>query len=131
MKHTILYLDDNPSLTTAVREYLVKAGFEVDCAHNVEEAKDRVSRKSYSIVLIDLRLSPAGALDGFDFACQLQEQSPWMLLVVFSACLTPDIEVETIRRRMKVISKPTPLPALRAMISTYLREKYPLYPAFS
>lgn len=128
MKHTILYLDDNPSLTAAVSEYLAKAGYEVDCAHNIEEATTRILQKTYSIVLVDLRLSAAGSLDGFDFACKLQKEAPWMLLVLFSACLTPDIELETIRRRMKVISKPTPLPALRAMIGTYLREKYPLYP---
>lgn len=131
MKHAILYLDDNARLTAAVSEYLAKAGFEVDCAHNVEEARHRVSQKPYSVVLVDLRLSAANSLDGFDFACRLQEQAPWMLVVLFSACLTPDIELETMRRGMKVISKPTPLPALRAMITTYLREKYPLYPAFS
>ena len=128
MKHSILYVDDNKSLTAAVSEYLGRAGYEVDCAHTIAEAKARFSQKTYSMVLVDLKLSTTATLEGLEFACAIRDQSPWTPLALFSACISPEVEVETIRRKMKIICKPTPLPALRAMISTYLRERYPLYP---
>lgn len=128
MKHTILYLEDSPEMAEAVCAYLAKAGYEVDWVHNVKDARDLVSRRRYSMVLVDLRLSNSNrTLEGFQFACELQERRQSPLVVLFSACFTPEIEVETLRRRMKLISKPTPLPALRAMVSTYLRERYPTY----
>lgn len=128
MKHSILLLDDDHTLTAAVSEYLCKAGYDVDCAHTLEDARYRVAQKSYSAALVDLNLSGAGSREGFDFACHLQGRAPGMLLVLFSGLLTPEIEIETVRRRMKVIAKPTPLPALRAIVSTYLRQRYPISP---
>lgn len=130
-KHSILYLEDNAYLTAAVAEYLKKAGYEVDCVHNIEDARDRVANRAYSLALLDLRLTRKGTLDGFQFASELEQRSPSTMLVIFSGCLTPEIEHETRRRNIKVISKPTPLPALRAIISTYLRERYLLHSASS
>jgi DNA-binding response OmpR family regulator len=130
VKHNILYLDDNESLTSVVSEYLSASGYTVDCAHTVAEASRLFSQRVYSMVLIDLSIS-GQSLDGFEFACRLQDYSPWTPLMLFSACITPQVEVETIKRRIKIVSKPKPLPELRAIISAYLNEKYPRVPVRS
>ncbi len=126
MKHSILYLEDNVRVAEAVREYLGAVGYAVDCAHTVEQAWAKIPTKTYSLVLVDLRLSTA-ALDGFEFACRLRDRSPWVPLILFTAYISPEVEVAMIERKMQAIAKPKPLPELANIITGYLREKYPAH----
>ena len=86
MKHDILFLDDNETLTALIADYLDRHGYTVYRAHNVAQATALLSKRVYSMVLIDIRLS-GNSLAGLEFACHLQEQSPWMPLMLFSACI--------------------------------------------
>lgn len=123
MRHNILYLDDNEALTSVIADYLERHGYTVDCAHTVAEATALSAKVTYSLFIIDIRLS-GGSLDGFEFACHLQEHSPWAPLMLFSACITPQVELDSARRRIKIVSKPKPLPHLKAIIDAYLEERY-------
>ena len=124
MKHNILFLDDNENLTALVADYLERYGYVVDRAQTVAQATTLFSKRVYSMVLIDIRLS-GNSLAGLDFACRLQEDSPWVPLMLFSACVSPDVEREAGRRRVRIVSKPKPLPELKAIIAGFLDEKYP------
>ena len=122
MKHNILFLDDNEALTELIADYLGEYGYTVDRAHTVAQANALYFKTVYSMVLIDIRLS-GNSLAGFEFACYLQEHSPWMPLMLFSACISPQVDLETSRRKIKVVSKPKPLPELKAIIDGYLHDK--------
>jgi len=123
MKHNILFLDDSEALTEVIADYLGQYGYTVDRAHTVAQATALFSTTVYSMVLIDVRLS-GNSLAGLEFACHLQEQSPWTPLMLFSACISPQVDLETTRRQIKIVSKPKPLPELKAIIDGYLCEKY-------
>ena len=123
MRHNILFLDDSEALTEVIADYLGAYGYTVDRAHTVAQATALFKKTVYSMILIDVRLS-GKSLAGLEFACHLQEQSPWMPLMLFSACISPQVDLETTRRRIKVVSKPKPLPELKAIIDGYLYEKY-------
>ncbi len=123
MQHNILYVEDNECLSEAIRAYLGRDGVTVDCVSNVAKARELLARKRYSLVLVDSRLSASG-LEGFDFACSVRETSPWLPLLIFTGCSSPELDVESARRDIEVVTKPKPLPELKRIIQQIFEERY-------
>ncbi|MGC5011406.1 response regulator transcription factor [Streptosporangium sp. DT93] len=63
----LLVVEDEADLVEALRMGLVRAGYEVDVARDVAEARERLRADPYDLVLLDLTL-PGG--DGFE-ACRV------------------------------------------------------------
>lgn len=62
MKHSILYIEDDPAIAGAVRGYLQNQGFLVETVSTVAEAKGRLNKRQPSLALIDWNL-PDGSGD--------------------------------------------------------------------
>ena len=59
---SLLVLDDEESIRMLLTEGLTAQGMIVDCAATMEEALERVARRSYDVLLCDLNLSGRGAV---------------------------------------------------------------------
>lgn len=56
----VLVLDDEESIRSLLREGLTAHGLQVDCAASAEEALALIFRRSYAVLLCDLKLSGSG-----------------------------------------------------------------------
>jgi two-component system cell cycle sensor histidine kinase/response regulator CckA len=70
---TVLVVEDEPALAAAVGEALTDAGFVVDRAGDGEEALQRVSGKSYDLIVCDLKMPK---IDGMTFYQRLSVSHP-------------------------------------------------------
>lgn len=70
-KH-ILVVDDNHELTDALSEYLTKAGFIVDVAHNGNEMKQQFAVQKPDLIVLDIMLPGE---DGFSLCAHIRKVS--------------------------------------------------------
>jgi signal transduction histidine kinase len=70
---SVLVVEDEPALAAAVGEALTDAGFIVDRAGDGEEALQRVSAKSYELIVCDLKMPK---IDGMRFYQKLSTSDP-------------------------------------------------------
>ena len=75
----ILIVEDEIELANVMRDYLVQAGFEVDVAHNGDEALSRYDHKSPDLVLLDLNLP---GMDGLDVAREIRRHGTTPIIMV-------------------------------------------------
>lgn len=54
--YTILVIDDEESIRTSLSEFLKDYEFNVDTAEDAEEALLMIEKRSYDVVIVDLRL---------------------------------------------------------------------------
>lgn len=79
MAQRILIVEDEAELANVLRDYLVQAGFEVEVAHNGEEALSRYQHKSPDLVLLDLNLP---GMDGLDIAREIRRHGEIPIIMV-------------------------------------------------
>lgn len=68
----ILIIEDEPELVKVLRDYLVKAGFMVECAYRGDTGFSTWERKQPDLVLLDLNLP---GMDGLDVAREIRRTS--------------------------------------------------------
>ncbi|MEE9523696.1 MAG: sigma-54 dependent transcriptional regulator [Thermodesulfovibrionales bacterium] len=95
MKQRILIVDDDPSTRFGFSAYLSKAGYEIDEASCLAEAKEAVSSKRIGAVLLDLKL-PDG--NGIDWIPGLRENYPDVAIVVITGSGDVPVAVDAMRR---------------------------------
>ncbi|WP_256461752.1 response regulator transcription factor [Acuticoccus sp. I52.16.1] len=76
---TVLVLEDDPSIREIISTLLEEEGFEVSCAGNLSEAHALIERQSFTVALVDLRLSDG---DGLDFVRMLADSPATAVIVV-------------------------------------------------
>src|SRR5919199_2595337 len=70
---TILVVDDEPTIISALTHLLGRDGATVETAADGQEALTRLQTRAYDVILCDLRMP---ALDGATFYTRLTQQSP-------------------------------------------------------
>jgi two-component system, OmpR family, response regulator len=106
----ILMVDDKVTLCFAMREYFKLHDYQVDCAHNVDDAATRLNDSPYPIMIADLDLRGTHDLDGFKVIKMAREQCPETRIIVLTAY--GSAEVESAARDLGVsafLHKPSPL----------------------
>lgn len=106
----ILMVDDKVTLCFAMREYFKLYNYQVDCAHNVEDATTHLNVFRYALVIADLDLSGTHDLDGFKVIKIAREQFPETRIIVITAY--GSAEAESAARDLGVsafLHKPKPL----------------------
>lgn len=95
MTPSILLVDDEPALRYGFTKYLTKAGFHVQEATTLAEARRAVLGERLDAVLLDMNL-PDG--NGLDWIRELREQHPEVPIVVISGVGDIPMAVEAMRR---------------------------------
>jgi len=106
----ILMVDDKVALCFAMREYFKLHNYQVDCAHNLDDATTCLNASRYAVVIADLNLGGTHNLDGFKVIKMLRERFPDTRIIVLTAY--GSAEVESAARDHGVsafLHKPSPL----------------------
>ena len=91
---SILLVDDDRHLAESMAQWLREMSHEVETAETLDQAKQRVSRRAYDLVITDLRL---GADDGFDLIRFARAKQPDSSILVVTGYATADTAVQAVR----------------------------------
>lgn len=91
----ILVVEDDVPVGTLVSRLMRGAGWDVDWVRTLEEAEDRVTRESYGLVLVDVRLPGRSGLELLD---RLRVERPAWPVVVMTAHGNAEMAIEATKR---------------------------------
>ncbi len=101
---TLLLVDDDRLILESMGGWLREQGYQVDVASTRAEALKALGRKTYAIVLTDLRL---GDGDGFDVLDRAKQLSPQTEVILVTGYGTVDMAIEAIRKgAFDLLTKP-------------------------
>ena len=93
-KGTLLLVDDDRHVLASMAEWLREQGYQVDAAASRAEALAALGRKSYDVVLPDIRL---GDGDGFDILAHCRQHHPASAVIMITGYGSVEAAVEAIR----------------------------------
>jgi DNA-binding NtrC family response regulator len=112
-------IDDEPSVTDALRLVLNDLGHHVDAAKSGAEAKELLKGAPYDLVFTDLRLPDAS---GIDLLALIKSDTPDTEVIVMTAHGSLDITIEAIKRgAFYYIEKPFTPQQVTALIERALQ----------
>jgi DNA-binding response OmpR family regulator len=110
---SVLLMDDEEAITTPVSGYLRRIGWRTQVAAEAEEAMALVMHRAFDLAILDLRLTRWGGGEGLAVVEEIRRLSPCTRILVLSAYVDEDAEVEARRRGADaVLRKPQPLAAV-------------------
>ena len=119
LPHTILIVDDDRSITGALALILKKAGYEVLTANSDGEARSVLNRRSFDLVITDLRLADG---TGIDLITHIKEQTPNTEVILMTAFGSIEITIEAIKRgAYYYLEKPHPPDQLLTLVERALQ----------
>src|SRR6266852_3171469 len=97
-RERILIVDDEQLIVAAMRKYFEGLGYEVDAAHELEEAQALLANRNYDLVIADLRLTGIGGVEGLQIVSDIHHRCADTRIILLSAFGTPEIERESYNR---------------------------------
>jgi DNA-binding NtrC family response regulator len=91
---TLLLVDDDRHMLASMAEWLREQGYTIDTAASLAEGLAAVDRKSYQLLLVDIRL---GDGDGFDLLTHCRKNYPATAVIMITGYGTVEAAVEAIR----------------------------------
>ena len=83
----ILCVDDEKGVTDVVKYHLMKAGYQVDVAHNGEDALKLCNEKEYALILLDIKMP---GKSGLDILAQIRQINPKTHVIMLTAISATD-----------------------------------------
>jgi DNA-binding NtrC family response regulator len=93
-KSSLLLVDDDRRVLESMADWLRGQGYDLDTASRYGDALESLRRKTYDLVLTDVRL---GDGDGFDLLEQCRRNWPGMQVILLTGYGSPDGAIEAIR----------------------------------
>ena len=94
----ILIADDEELIVMAMRKYFQGLGYEVDSAHELEEAQALLANYEYDLVIADLRMTGLGGTEGLQIVSDVHKRCSNTRVMLLSAFGTPELERESYNR---------------------------------
>ncbi|HMP76024.1 MAG TPA: sigma-54 dependent transcriptional regulator [Kiritimatiellia bacterium] len=114
MKATVLIVDDNESVQSLYRRYLVLANYEVQSATTLAAAREALTSRRFDAILLDLNL-PDGS--GLDFVTEIRALDSAVAIVLITGHGDVPIAVEAMRRGAdNFLMKPVDMEALKLFL---------------
>jgi two-component system response regulator PilR (NtrC family) len=126
--YSLLVVDDEPDLRTLYELTLLREGYDVETAGNVEDACQHLKDRTYSAIITDLRL-PDGT--GLDLQRRIDAEGRREKAIVITAYGSAENAVEALKAgAYDYLTKPVDLRQFRAVVSSALgRTPTPTQPA--
>jgi DNA-binding NtrC family response regulator len=122
MPDRILIIDDEDALLRTISNYLESIGYDVDSAHELEEAEALLANFHYALVITDLRLTDVCGTEGLEIVAYVRQRCPWSRVIVLTANATPQIMNEALRLGAAAfLEKPKPLHEVGNVVSGLLQ----------
>ena len=116
---TVLVVDDEPSILGTLKKALSLEGYSVDVAGGIGLAEERLAKKDYDIVLLDVAL-PDG--DGLDLLSRLRERGEDAQVIMMSGHATIDAAVRATKLgALDFLEKPLSTDRLLVMLENAFR----------
>ena len=121
LPHTILVVDDDKSITGALSLILRKAGYEVLTSNSVGDARSVLSKRSFDLVITDLRLADG---TGIELITHIKQHTPDTEVILMTAFGSIDMAVEAMKAgAYHFVTKPVKLPEVGALMHKALTER--------
>jgi len=112
----VLFVDDDHDTCVLTQEGLQANGCDVDLAHSMDEAIERLDREPYEALVTDLQLG--GGPSGLDLAEHAAAKHPDVVTLIVTGHGTMDAAVEALRTRCEdFITKPIRIEQLAEAVS--------------
>src|SRR5688572_12730944 len=116
--YSLLVVDDEPDLRTLYELTLLREGYDVESAESVEDAWQRLSSRTYSAVITDMRL-PDGS--GLDLLKRLETAKRREKAIVITAYGSAEGAVEALKAgAFDYLTKPVDLRQFRSVVASAL-----------
>lgn len=120
----ILIVDDEQLIVFAMRKYFEALGYDVDSAHELEEAQALLANYEYDLVIADLRLTGYGGVEGLQIVADVHQRCANTRVILLSAFGTPEIERESYKRGADAfLHKPKPIMEIAKVAADLLEKK--------
>lgn len=118
----ILVIDDEPDLRTLYELTLLREGYQVDTADTLAHAQEVLSKKTFDLVITDMRL-PDGM--GIEILKTLRERQRSERCVVITAYGSAENAVESLKAgAFDYLTKPVDLKQFRTVIATAIQDRH-------
>lgn len=118
---TVLVVDDEEPIRSALRKYLVQQGYEVSAAGNGEEALALLQRQKIACMLLDVRMP---GVSGVDLVPKVMELEPNIALLMLTAVNDATSAALCMQRgAMDYLTKPIELPDLERAVQRALKKR--------
>jgi DNA-binding NtrC family response regulator len=115
----ILVVDDEPSILSTLKKAITLEGYTVDVAGGIAIAEERIARKNYDVMLLDVAL-PDG--DGLDFLSKVRASNNDLAVIMMSGHATIDAAVRATKLgALDFLEKPLSTDRLLVMLENALR----------
>jgi two-component system response regulator PilR (NtrC family) len=115
---SLLVVDDEPDLRTLYELTLLREGYDVETAGSVEDAWQRLTERSYNVVITDMRL-PDG--NGLDLLRRLEAGARGEKTIVITAYGSAENAVEALKAgAFDYLTKPVDLRQFRGVVASAL-----------
>jgi DNA-binding NtrC family response regulator len=117
-RRKVLLVDDEHTARFSLGRYLTLLGFQVDAVASQGEADGLIDRRSYDVVITDLRLSGSDGTEGLDIIAHVRRCQPAATVILLTAYGTPDV-LRAARDLgvTSILSKPVSLEAVLEAVS--------------
>ena len=92
--YTILYVDDEPSLRILVQDQLISEGHTVDTAEDGDVAIAMLAKKSYDVILLDIRMP---RVSGIEVLKHMREKKVKSRTIVLTAVDDLAVAIEAVK----------------------------------
>jgi len=118
---SVLVVDDEKNIRVTLRESLKSLGFDVETAINGEEALELATRRTYELILLDLKMP---GMDGMEVFRQLRERSPSTAVVLVTAHGSVEAAVEAMKLgAVDFLQKPFAPQEIREVVTHVLQRR--------
>jgi DNA-binding response OmpR family regulator len=115
--HRILIVDDDPFIVQGLKAFLEDKNIEVLIADSVEDVEILLKSNTFSLLLVDLRLSGVDGKEGLEIIRYCKEKQPDAHVVMMTAYGTDEVRKEAFRLgASEFFEKPINLPGLTGRI---------------
>jgi DNA-binding NtrC family response regulator len=117
---SVLVVDDEPGMRTALRANFLRHGWHVETASGVHDAAKAVELTSFDLVVSDIRMRDG---DGFEVMCSVQKNSPTTAVILLTAFGSVPEAVESMRSgAFDYLTKPVSFEQLQAAAARVMQK---------
>jgi DNA-binding NtrC family response regulator len=117
---TVLVVDDEPGMRTALRANFLRYGWRVETASGVRDAAHACELKSFDLIVSDVRMRDG---DGFELLCSVQKNSPNTAVILLTAFGSVPEAVESMRNgALDYLTKPVSFEQLQAAAARVMQQ---------
>src|SRR5665647_1848705 len=94
MKTNVLVVDDDNHMRIALKESLIRAGYNVSIAEDGKQALGEIERRMYDLVITDVKMPH---VTGIDLLKHIKESAPFMPVILMTGYGTIQDAVKVIK----------------------------------